>query len=209
MFKYLFQKWLKVCRFCLHFASVFFSHREALDDLEPNKPSWATHSQTCRHEMVKSMWPHREEQIKRPMVPCLSFFTCCSDKVPWQKQLGGQRVYFAAAGEYSLVTTGKSRQQGVKQLVMSHPQLRSGKQHTFMLSSLSAFSTVRIPSQGMVPVRVSSYPHGRDLIKVLPTGMPLQMCPEARRFQTLRRRQLALTSASLGVIFGPDIKFRL
>lgn len=143
------------------------------------------------------------------MVPCLSFFTCCSDKVPCQKQLGEQRVYFAVAGEYSLVTTGKWRQQGVKQLITSQPQLRSGKQHTFMLSSRSAFSTVRIPSRGMVPGRASSYPHGRDLIKVLPTGMPLPMCPEARRFQTLRRRQLALTSTSLGVIFGPDVKFKL
>lgn len=39
-FKYLFQKWLKVRLFCLHFVSVFFSHREALDDFEPNKPSY-------------------------------------------------------------------------------------------------------------------------------------------------------------------------
>lgn len=132
------------------------------------------------------------------MVPCLGFFTCCSDKVPSQKQLRGQRVYFAVVGEYSLITTGKSRQQGVKQLVMSHPHLQSRKQNRFMLSPLSPFYTVQIPSQGMVPVRVSGYPHGRDLFKVLLIGMPLQMCPEARQFQILQRRQLALTSTSLG-----------
>lgn len=34
-----------------------------------NQAGLPINSQICRHGIVKSMWPHREEQIKRPNGP--------------------------------------------------------------------------------------------------------------------------------------------
>lgn len=44
-----------------------------------------------------------------PSTHCLGFFSCGSDKIPWQKQFKGERVHFGSQFWLRSVVVGKSQ----------------------------------------------------------------------------------------------------
>lgn len=129
----------------------------------------STKNELCKKLYTTQGLRHVQYDRNYMQTHCLCFFSCCCDKLPWQKQFEREKVYFAHNSGYNS-SVWKSRLQELETVShTTHPCSRAESNEVMnVFLSLARFLSTNTAQNGMMSPTVGKSSHLVNTINIIP-----------------------------------------